>query len=148
MSPEAILRVEAELKTALREIGAAGYDRGYGDAAAGRSKPPGRPPSTPADRGPGDAVQYLQSDVAARAYARGFDDHFRGASRNDAAGRRLRVDYVKVVTAVGENDRAALRYAPPRPSATERSPRAVPAAADASPADRVGDRHRDTGPSR
>lgn len=38
VSREAILRVEPELKTALREIGAEGYDRGYGDAEAGRSK--------------------------------------------------------------------------------------------------------------
>ena len=53
VSREAILRVEPELKTALREIGAAGYDRGYGDAAAGRNKAPGWPRRSPADRGPG-----------------------------------------------------------------------------------------------
>ena len=76
VSREAILRVQPELKTALREIGAAGYDRGYGDAAAGRGKAPGWPPRSPSDRGPGDAVQYLQSDATAKAYARGFDDRF------------------------------------------------------------------------
>ena len=76
VSREAILRVQPELKTALREIGAAGYDRGYDDAAAGRNKAPGWPPRSPSDRGPGDAVRYLQSDATARAYARGFDDHF------------------------------------------------------------------------
>ena len=142
MSREAILRVEPELKTALREIGAAGYDRGYGDAAAGRSKAPGWPRGSRADRGPGDAVEYLQSDVAARAYARGFDDCFRGASRDDAASRRLGVDYVKEVTAIGEDQQAALRYGPRSGSAggPEHSPRAAAVAA--------GDRDRDTGPSR
>lgn len=51
-------------KPPLREIGAAGYDRGYGDAAAGRAKVPGRPPRSPAARGPGDAVEYLRSGPA------------------------------------------------------------------------------------
>ena len=157
---EAIRGVEAELKTVLREIGAAGYDRGYDDAAAGRKNAQRRTPHGPSDRGPGDAVEYLREDVIARAYYRGYDDHFRGASRDDAAGRRLRVDYVREATAIGEDDKAALRYAPQRP------PRAVPAAADAPPADHgaalrdlgrsrqvinpaaVGDRQRDTGPSR
>ena len=73
-------------------MGAAGYDRGYDDAEAGRKKAPGCPGRSPSDRGPGDAVRYLQSDVTARAYVRGFDDHFRGSSRDDAADRRLRVD--------------------------------------------------------
>ena len=141
VSREAILRVEAELKTALREIGAAGYDRGYGDAEAGRNKAPGWPRRSPAERGPGGAVEYLQSDAAARAYARGFDDHFRGASPADAAGRRLQVDYVKEVTAIGEDQQAALRYGPRGSSAraAERSPLAAAAA---------GDRDRDTAPSR
>ena len=139
VSREAILRVQPELKTALREIGAAGYDRGYGDAAAGRNKAPGWPPRSPSDRGPGDAAQYLQSDATARAYARGFDDRFRGASRADAAGRRLKVDYVKEVTAIGEDQQAALRYGPRGGSAraAERSPHAA-----------AGDRDRDTMPSR
>ena len=88
----------------LREIGAAGYDRGYDDGAAGRKSPPQPNRAGPSDRGPGDAVQYLREDVAARAYYRGRDDHFRGASREDAAGRRQKVDYVKEVTAIGEND--------------------------------------------
>ena len=35
------LRIEPELKTALREIGAEGCDRGYDEAAAGRGKAPG-----------------------------------------------------------------------------------------------------------
>ena len=168
VSPEAILRVEAELRTALREIGAAGYDRGYGDASAGRNKAPGWPRRSPPDRGPGDAVRYLQSDAAARAYVRGFDDHFRGASRDDAGSRRLGVDYVKEMTAIGENNQAALRYSPRRGRAADphRPPRAVPAAPDASRADHdaalgdlarsrqvinpaaVGDRQCDSGPSR
>ena len=80
VSRQAILRVQPELKTALREIGA-GYDRGYDAAAAGRNRVPRWPPRSPLDRGPGDAVQYLQSDVTARAYALGFDDHFRGRAR-------------------------------------------------------------------
>ena len=138
VSAEAIRRVEAELKTALREIGAAGYDRGYGDAEAGRKKAPGWSRRGTPDRGPGDAVRYVESDVAARAYVRGFDDHFRGASREDAASRRLGVDYVKEVTAVGEDQQAALRYAPRGGSAraAERTPQAA------------GDRDRDTMPSR
>ena len=141
-SRTAILRVEPELKTALREIGAEGYDRGYGDAAAGRNKAPGWPPRSPSERGPGDAVEYLRSDAAARAYARGFDDHFRGASPAEAAGRRLQVDYVKEVTAIGEDQQAALRYGGRGSSAraAERSPHAAAAAA--------GDRDRDTAPSR
>ena len=53
VSRESILRVEPELKMALREIGAAGYDRGFGDAEAGRGKTPGWPGRSPADRGPG-----------------------------------------------------------------------------------------------
>ena len=100
------------MRTALREIGTAGYDRGYGDAAAGSKKVPGWPRRGTPDRGPRDAVRYVESDVAARAYVRGFDDHFRGASRDDAASRRLGVDYVKEVTAIGENDQATLRYSP------------------------------------
>lgn len=74
-----------------------------------------------------DPVQYLQSDAAARAYARGFDDHFREASPADAAGGRVQVDYVKEVTAIGEDQQAALRYGP-RGScvlAAERSPLAA-----------------------
>ena len=92
VSPEAILRVEAELKRVLREMVTAGYDRGYRDAAAGRNKAPRRSAHGPSDRGPGDGVEYLHRDVTARAYHRGWDDHFRGASREDAASRRLRVD--------------------------------------------------------
>ncbi|MYN64940.1 MAG: DUF1738 domain-containing protein [Acidobacteria bacterium] len=140
VSRDAILRVEAELKTALREIGAAGYDRGYGDAAEGRDKTPGWPRCGPAEHGPGDGAEYLRSDAAARAYVRGFDDRLRGASRADAAGRRLGVDYVREVTAIGEDQQAALRYCPPPGSAgaPERSPRAAAA----------GDRDRDAGPSR
>ena len=114
----------------------------------------------------GDAVEYLREDVTARAYRRGFDDHVRGASREDAADRRLQVDYVKEVAAIGENERAELRYAPRRERAGDppRSPRAVPVAADASHLEHdaalrdverrainravVGDRQRDGGPSR
>ena len=142
VSRDAILRVEPELKTALRDIGAAGYDRRYGDAEAERTKAPGWPRRSPAERGPGDAVEYLQSDAAARAYTRGFDDHFRGASREDAGRRRLQVDYVEEVTAIGEDRQAALRYGPRGGSAraAERSPHAAAAA--------VGDRDRDTMPSR
>ncbi len=168
LQQRAIRHVEAELKTVLREIGAAGYDRGYDDGEAGRKRPPRPDRGGPSDRGPGDAAEYLREDVAARAYARGRDDHFRGASREDAAGRRLQVDYVKEVTSIGENDLAKLRYTPRRPRAggQERSPRAVPAAADAPQAGRdpvlgelarsrqaieraaAGDRQRDSGPSR
>ena len=168
LRPEAIRHVEAELKTVLREIGAAGYDRGYADGAAGRKSPPRPNRGGPSDRGPGDAAEHLREDVAARAYHRGRDDHFRGASREDAAGRRLQVDYVKEVTSIGENDLATLRYAPRRGRAggPERSPRAVPAAADAPQAGRdpvlgdlarsrqaieraaAGGRQRDGGPSR
>ena len=53
VSADAIRRVAAELKTGLREIGAAGYDRGYDDAAAGCKKAPGWSPRSPSDRGPG-----------------------------------------------------------------------------------------------
>ena len=74
---EAIRGVEAELKTVLREIGAAGYDRGYDDAAAGRKNAWRRTPHGPSDRGPGDAVEYLREDVTARAYYRGCDDQIR-----------------------------------------------------------------------
>ena len=141
VSREAVLRVETELKAALREIGAAGYERGYGDAAAGRGRA-GRPPRSPADRGPGDAVEYLRSDVATRAYVRGFDDHVRGASRADADRRRLQVDYVREVTAIGEDRQGALRFGTRGASvrAAERSPHAVAASA--------GDRDRDSAPSR
>ena len=130
---EAIRGVKAELKTVLREIGAAGYDRGYDDAAAGRKNAPRWSPHGPSDRGSGDAVEYLREDVTARAYYRGYDDHFRGASRDDAASRRLRVDYVGEVTAIGEDDNVALRYAP---RGDPQRPRAVPVAADAPQADR------------
>ena len=165
VSPEAILRVEAELKTVLREMGAAGYDRGYGDAAAGRNNAPRRSAHGPSDRGPGDAVEYLHRD--ARPCHRGWDDHFRGVSREDAASRRLRVDYVREVTAIGEDRRAALRCGPRRGRTGDpQRPRAVPAAADSPQADRgaalrdlgrsrqaidraaVGERRRDAGPSR
>ena len=93
LQQEAIRRVEPELKTAVREIGAEGYDRGYDDGAAGRKSPP-RTRGGPSDRGPGDAAEYLREDVTVRAYYRGRDDHFRGASRDDAARRRQHVDYV------------------------------------------------------
>ena len=85
----------------------------------------------------------MQSDVTARAYVRGFDDHFRGAGRgagrDDAASRRLGVDYVREVTAIGEDQQAALRYGPRAGSAraAERSPHAA-----------AGDRDWDTMPSR
>ena len=80
--------------------------------------------------------------MAARAYVRGFDDRFGGASRDDAAGRRLGVDYVREVTVIGEDQQAALRYGPRRASAAapDRSPRAAAAVA--------ADRGRETGPSR
>ncbi len=137
VSRESILRVEPELRAALREIGAAGYDRGYGDAEAGRGKAPGWPRRSPPDRGPGDAAEYLQSDAAARVYVRGFDDHFRGASREDAGGWGWTTS--KEVTSIGENDLAKLRYTPRGRSADpDRSPRAAAAVA----AD------RETGPSR
>ncbi len=162
---DAIRSVEAELKKVLREMGAAGYDRGYGDAAAGRGSPPPWRRGSPADRGPGDAVEYLVGDVTARAYRRGFDDHVRGATPEDAAERRLRVDYVKEVTAIGGNERDELRYSPRRERAGD-PPRAVPVAADASQPEHdaalrglgrsgqaidpaaAGDRQRDSGPSR
>ena len=75
-------------------------------------KAPGWPGRSPSDRGPGDAVRYLQADVTARACVRGSDDHFRGASRDAAASRRQQVDYVKEVTAIGGDGQAALRYSP------------------------------------
>ena len=79
----------------------------------------------------------LQSDVGARAYVRGFDDRFRGG-RDDAASRRLGVDYIEEVTAIGEDQEPALRHG----SAADPncSPRAAATAA--------ADRDRETGPSR
>ena len=83
-----------ELKTVLREIGAAGYDRGYGDAAAGRNNAPRRSAHGPSDRGPGDAVEYLHREATARAYHRDYDDRVVVAVAADApwppaAGRAL-----------------------------------------------------------
>lgn len=95
-----------------------GCDRGYEDAAAGRGSPsPWRRGGGPADRGPGDAVEYLRGDVTGRAYRRGFDDHVLGASPEDAADCRLRVDYVKEVTAIGGNEVDELRCLPCRSTA-------------------------------
>ncbi len=53
--------------------------------------------------------------MTARAYRRGFDDHVRGASREDAVDRRLPVDYVKEVPAIGGKEVDKLRYSPWRP---------------------------------
>ena len=84
---DAVRGVEAELRTVLREIGAAGYEPGYEDAAAGRSSSPPWRRGGPSQSGPGDAVEYLREDVTARAYRRGFDDHGRGrAARTSANG--------------------------------------------------------------
>ena len=110
-------------------------------------------------------MEYLRGDVTARAYRGGFDDHVRGASREDGRERRLRVDYVKEVTAIGENEQAELGYGLRRERAGEprRTLRGVPVAADASQPEHdaaprnlgrraidpaaVGNRRRDTGPN-
>ena len=83
---DSVRAVEAELKTAPRENGAAGYDRGYEDAAAGRSSPSvlaggGGPANCGAGR-----RRVPERDVTAWAYRRGFDDHAAGRA---ARGRRL-----------------------------------------------------------
>ena len=165
---EAIRRVERELMTVLQEAGAAGYGRGYDDAAAGLAR---RAPSNPeraTDRGPGDAAQSLLDDATAKGYLRGYDDRIRGASRADAAVRRHHVSYVKEVTAVDDRAQTELRYPPRRAAARDpkRSPRVVRAARTGSPVEHdaplrglgrssqvlnraaVGDRQRDVGPSR
>ena len=157
-----------ELRTVLRDMGAAGYGRGFGDAAAGLAS---RAPSNPeraTDRGPGDAAQSLLDDATAKGYLRGYDDSIRGASRADAAVRRHQVSYVKEVTAVDGGAQAELHYAPRRAPAQDpkRSPRAVPVPRAASPVERDaplrgrgrssqvfsraagGERQRDIGPGR
>ena len=133
---DAIRRVERELTAVLQNAGAAGYGRGYDDAAAGLTS---RAPSNPErerDRGPGDAPQSLLDDARAKGYLRGYDDQIRGASRADAAVRRHQVSYVKEVTAVDDRARAELRYAPRRVAARgpKRPPRVIPVARAASPA--------------
>ena len=165
---EAIRRVERELTAVLQKAGAAGYGRGFGDAAAGlASRAPSNPgPAT--DRGPGDAAQSLLDDATAKGYLRGYDDRIRGASRADAAVRRHQVSYVKEVTAVDDPAQAELRYAPRCAPARDpkRSPRVVRAPRTAPPVEHdaplrglgrssqvlnraaVGDRGRDVGPSR
>ena len=163
-----IRRVEQELMAVLQETCAAGYGRGYDDAAVGLAS---RAPSNPeraTDRGPGDAAQSLLDDATAKGYLRGYDDRIRGASRADVAVRRHQVSYVKEVTAVDDRAQAELRYAPQRAPARhpKRSPRVVHAARTASPVEHdaplrglrrwsqvlnwraVGDRRRDVGPSR
>ncbi len=87
-------------------------------------------------------MQYLRADVTARAYHRGYDDRFRGASRDDAASRRNQVDYVKEVTAVGEDVQAQLRYTPRRETARDEERTRQPAASLAA------ERQRDVGLSR
>ena len=134
---EAIRRVERELMTVLQKAGAAGYVRGYDDAAAGLAR---RAPSNPertTDRGPGDAAQSLLDDARAKGYLRGYDDQIRGASRAAAAVRRHQVSYVKEVTAVDDRARAELRYAPRRVAARgpKRPPRVIPGTRAASPAE-------------
>ena len=131
---EAIRRVERELIAVLQEAGAAGYGRGYDDAAAGLAS---RVPSNPehaTDRGPGDAAQSLLDDATAKGYLRGYDDRIRGASRADAAVRRHQVSYVKEVTAVDDRAQAELRYAPRRAPGRDpkRPPRVVRATRTAS----------------
>ena len=165
---EAIRRVEQELTAVLQEASAAGYGRGYDDAAAERaSRSPSNPERATAS-GPGDAAQSLLDDAMAKGYVRGYDDRIRGASRVDAALRRHQVSYVKEVTAVDDRAQAELRYAPRGAPAREpkRSPRVVPAPRGASPVERdaplrglgrssqpfnraaLGVRQRDVGPSR
>ena len=53
---EAIRRVERELIAVLQEAGAAGYGRGYDDAAAGLARSAPSNPERATNRGPGDAV--------------------------------------------------------------------------------------------
>ena len=165
---EAIRRVERELTAVLQKAGAAGYGRGFGDAAAGLAS---RAPSNPeraTDRGTGDAAQSLLDDATAKGHLRGYDDRIRGASRVDAAVRRHQVSYVKEVTVVDDGAQAELRYVARRAPAGDpkQSSRVVPARRAASPAERdaplrgrgrssqvlnrasVGDRQRDVGPSR
>ena len=91
LGAEAIRRVERELMTVLQEAGAAGYGRGYDDAAAGLARRAPCNPERATDRGPGDAAQSLLDDATAKGYLRGYDDRIRGASRADAAVRRHQV---------------------------------------------------------
>ena len=160
--------MERELTAVLQKAGAAGYGRGYDDAATGPAR---RAPSNPeraTDRGPGDAAQSLLDDATAKGYLRGYDDRIRGASRADAAVRRHQVSYVKEVTAVDDQAQAELRY-PLRGAAArdpERSPRVARATRTSSPVEHdaplrglgrssqvlnraaAGDRQWDVGPSR
>ena len=134
---EAIRRVERELMAVLHEAGAAGYGRGYDDAAAGLAR---RAPSNPeraTDRGPGDAAQSLLDDATAKGYERGYDDRIRRVSRADAAVLRHQVSYVKEVTAVDDRAQAELLYAPRRVAARgpKRPPRVISGARAASPAE-------------
>ena len=165
---EAIRRAEQELIAVLQEARAAGYGRGYDDAAAGLARRAPSKPERATDRGPGDAAQSLLDDATATGYARGYDDRIRGASRADAAVRRHQVSCVKEVTAVDDRAQAELRYVPRRAPARDGkgSPGVVPAPRAASPVEQdapargrggssqvvnrvaVGDRERDVGPSR
>ena len=160
--------MERELIAVLQEAGAAGYGRGYDDAAAGLASCAPSNPERATDCGPGDAAQSLLDDATAKGYLRGYDDRIRGASRADAAVRRRQVSYVKEVTAVDDQAQVELRYAPGRMVARgpKRSPRVIPGARAASPAEEdaplrglgrssqvfnlaaVGDCQRDIGPSR
>ena len=142
--------MERELTAVLQKAGAAGYGRGYRDAAAGRAS---RAPSNPeraTDRGPGDAAQSLLDDATAKGYLRGYDDRLRGASRADAAVRRHQVSYVKEVTSVDDRARAELRYAPRATSAVERDtpPRGRGRSSQVLNRAAMGDRQRDVGRSR
>ena len=165
---EAIRRVERELAAVLQKAGAAGYGRGYDDAAAGRASRAPLNPERATDRGPGDAAQSLLDDATAKGYLRGYDDRIRGASCADAAVRQHQVSYVKEVTAVDDRAQAELRYAPRLAAARgpKRPPSVIPGARAASPAEddapppglgrssqvfnraAGGDRQRDVGPGR
>ena len=118
----------------MQRAGAAGYGRGYDDAAAGLARHAPSNPERGTDRGPGDAAQSLLDDATAKGYLRGYDDRIRGASRADAAVRRHQVSYVTEVTAVDDRAPTELRYAPRRAPARDpkRPPRVVRAARNAS----------------
>ena len=58
--------------TVLQEAGAAGYGRGYDDAAAGLARRAPCNPERATDRGPGDAAQSLLDDATAKGYLRGI----------------------------------------------------------------------------
>lgn len=114
-----------------------------GSVAAG-TRPYDSSPAAPSSARGSSCLRTAEGDPGGpavgrgvRAYVRGFDDRFRGG-RDDAASRRLGVDYIEEVTAIGEDQEPAKRHG----SAAD--PNCSPRAA----ATAVADRDRETGPSR